>query len=116
MINIREVESKLTDELKATFIGKEYSGEVFPFELAQGSSQFIATIVGNYIQGLTSFNIKPIKHGNMLMVSVTDEEESTIVDIMFTVEFPVKDKEDHIIVKSVLCSLKDYIFERTAQV
>ncbi len=116
MVDVREIENKLTEELKATFVGKEYLGEVFPFELAQGSSQFIATIIGSYIQGLTQFNIKPLKHGNMLMVSVTDGEENTIVDIMFTAEYPEKDKEDHMIIKNVLCSLKDYLFEITAQV
>lgn len=115
MVNIKEVEKNLTEQLKNTFIGKEFIGEVFPFALAEGTSQYIAPIVGNYLNGLAEFNIKPIKEGNMLMVSVTDADESTIADIMFTVEFPEKNKEDHLVVKNILCSLKEYVFEKNQQ-
>lgn len=115
MIDVRVVEKSLREKLELMFVGKKFEGDVFPIKLAEVTSQYITEIVTCYIKGVPGFTVMPVKRGKVLMLSTTDVDGNTIADVIFSVEFPEQDREDILIIKSVLCSLKDYLFERVVE-
>lgn len=111
MIDLKLIEKELLEELKGIFIGKEYKGKILPFEIVESTGKIIAEKVFIFLSNI-NFNIKPICHESILLISVQDDNENTIIDVIYSVDYKNKETIPEFKINNVLVSIKEYPFQK----
>lgn len=111
MLDLKSLEKEVLEELKERFMDKEYKGEVFPFEVIETTVKIITEKVLGLLSG-KNFNIKPLRQGNVLLVSAQDENENTVVDGIYSVNYSNEENKPELKINNILVSIKEYPFEQ----
>lgn len=104
MVNVKEIENDFLIKLKDRLMNKEFTmGSKFPPEIPKTVGEVFILNLLQYFPEVTEFDVKPIVQGNVLLVKVEANKETTLVDVIL----PVKISEGILTINNVLASVKN---------
>lgn len=104
MLNIKDIENNFLNKLKEKLLNKQFKmGGKFPPEIPKSVGEVFILNLLEYFPNVSEFDVKPIVQGNILLVKVEANKETTLVDVIL----PIKIDEEILTINNVLVSVKN---------
>lgn len=108
MRNIESIEIDIVNKMMNNLKYKELIGDIPNVIIEEVSNQVASLVAMHLNERVVDFSIKSARENNVLICYAIDENENTIIDILFTL---TKDENDSVAVSCINCSIKKYLFE-----
>lgn len=104
MIDIKNIEDNFLNKLKEKLMDKQFEmGGKFPPEIPKSVGEVFILNLLEYFPNVSEFDVKPIVQGNILLVKVEADKETTLVDVIL----PIKIEDKILTINNVLVSVKN---------
>lgn len=108
MYKIESIEIDMMNKMMDNLRHKELIGDVPNVIIEEVSNQVASLVALHLSEVVVDFRIKSVRENDVLICYAVDDNENTIVDMLFTFK---KEENDKIVISYINCSVKKYLFE-----
>lgn len=109
-IDRKKLEQNINDALSDILLNSIYEEEEVPNEIIETTGAITIEMFIKYFPQLTDLKINSTLKDNIILVNIEEEEEISLIDIIYTIKYLDNNSKKFIIV-NVLTNVKDYFFD-----
>lgn len=103
-MSLKEIETNFLNKLKEKLLNKQFEmNGKFPPEIPKSVGEVFILNLLEHFPKVSEFDVKPIIQGNVLLVKVEADKETTLVDVIL----PINILENKLTINNVLISIKN---------